>query len=89
MKHKNIDVIELWLDYKFEISSCGIPINIEDMLVGTIKNGKVNLIKLNTWWLSRTIPASRENIEELLEVVNMHFSQQFLEKSFGYRDTEN
>lgn len=88
LKHKNIDVIELWLDYKFEISSCGIPINIEHMPVGTIKNGKVNLIKLNTWWLSRTIPASRENIEELLEVVNMHFSQQLLEKSFGLSLTD-
>ena len=49
LKHKNINVIELWLDYKFEISSCGIPINIEHMPVGTIKNGKVNLIKLNTF----------------------------------------
>lgn len=88
LKHKNINVIELWLDYKFEISSCGIPINIEHMPVGTIKNGKVNLIKLNTWWLSRTIPASRENIEELLEVVNMHFSQQLLEKSFGLSLTD-
>ena len=88
LKHKNIDVIELWLDYKFEISSCGIPINIEHMPVGTIKNGKVNLIKLNTWWLSRTIPASRENIEELLEVANMHFPQQLLEKSFGLSLTD-
>ena len=58
------------------------------MPVGTVKNGKVDLIGLNTWWLSRTIPASRENIEELLTVENMCFPQQLLEKSFGLSLTD-
>ena len=88
LKHKNINVIEIWLDYKFEISRCSIPISVDHMPVGTVKNGKVDLIGLNTWWLSRTIPASRENIEELLAVENMHFPQQLLEKSFGLSLTD-
>lgn len=88
LKHKNINVIEIWLDYKFEINRCSVPIRIDHMPVGSVKNGKVDLIGLNTWWLSRTIPASRENIEELLAVENMHFPQQLLEKSFGLSLTD-
>ena len=88
LKHKNINVIEIWLDYKFEINRCSVPISIDHMPVGSVKNGKVDLIGLNTWWLSRTIPASRENIEELLAVENMHFPQQLLEKSFGLSLTD-
>lgn len=88
LKHKNINVIEIWLDYKFEISICSVPISVDHMPVGTVKNGKVDLIGLNTWWLSRTIPASRENIEELLTVENMCFPQQLLEKSFGLSLTD-
>lgn len=88
LKHKNINVIEIWLDYKFEISGCSVPISVDHMPVGTVKNGKVDLIGLNTWWLSRTIPASRENIEELLTVENMCFPQQLLEKSFGLSLTD-
>jgi hypothetical protein len=55
-----------------------IPVGIEIM-----DTGKISVKALNDWWLGRSIPASRSELDEALRIMNIYSTKMLLEKSFG------
>lgn len=49
----------------------------------TYRDNKIERKKLNDWWINRSIPASREKIQGVLQELNITSSQQLLVKCFG------
>lgn len=48
-----------------------------------VKNGQVNKIELNNWWHGRSIPASRDGIDNVLDSLHVSATQDLLGKSLG------
>jgi hypothetical protein len=83
LKHKNVDVLEIELDGSGFISSFGRTFNMEHLPVGTVQKNGLDLVILRDWWKGRSIPASREGLQWILQVLDMTTPQQLLDKSFG------
>jgi len=83
LKHKDVDVVELELDYNGLISTIGQILNEAHLPVGTMGEKGINAAELKDWWKSRSIPASRERMKEFLQEQGMVFPQQLLDKSLG------
>lgn len=84
LMHKNIPVIDVEID---EASSAVIKVNkpqeYEHLPIGTANKGIVSRENLNSWWKGRAIPASRDNIQNLLQSANLSNLDILLTKSFG------
>ena len=65
------------------IISVGEIYNIEHFPVGTVIKQEANKTALAKWWSKRSIPASREGIDEVLDELNLTVPQELLEKSYG------
>ena len=85
LKHKNIDVMSLDFD-----DVTGVIIKTNDifeplhMPFGVLQsNGIVDRKELNSWWLSRAIPASRSGLKEALEKLNISSPAEMLSRSYG------
>ena len=83
LKHKNIDVLEIELNNLGEISSFGKTLNREHLPVGTVQKNGLDLKIIREWWKGRSIPASREGLQWILQILDMTTPQQLLDKSFG------
>ncbi|MFI3228381.1 MAG: HipA domain-containing protein [Clostridia bacterium] len=85
LKHKNITVLEMEIDDETEnILKITNVINPKHLPIGIrFERGIVDRKALNTWLLSRSIPASRENILEALETVALTNTSQLITKCFG------
>jgi hypothetical protein len=83
LKHKDINVIEIELNENSEIASLGRVYNENHLPVGTLNKNSVNRRLLNDWWKGRTIPASRDGIQELLDAFRFDAPEQLVEKCFG------
>lgn len=83
LKHKDIDVAEVEVDGKGEISAVGRILNEAHLPVGTGDAICAGAAALKEWWNSRTIPASREGLKTLLDSLGMIFPQELLHKSLG------
>lgn len=85
LMHKRIPVVEMTLDKATSsISSIGDIVEIDHIPLGVpVHKGKVNRGHLNEWWKSRSIPASRVGIEQLLETLDITSTKTLLDKSFG------
>ncbi|MCQ2070044.1 MAG: HipA domain-containing protein [archaeon] len=82
--HKDIPLIDLILeDGTGSIAKADIMYNEEHMPLGTVNNGEVNLYRLSKWWKSRSIPASRENLESFLNSLDIPCPEALLTKSMG------
>ncbi|MEI3612259.1 HipA domain-containing protein [Pseudogracilibacillus sp. SO30301A] len=85
LMHKRKPVAEIKLDKQTSsISKIGevfakehVPLGIE------VKKGQINRGGLNEWWKSRSIPATRVGIEQLLETLNIRSTENLLDKSYG------
>lgn len=83
LKHKDIDVIEVWLDASGLITTFGKVLNEAHLPFGTVSKNGIDYAAIRDWWKGRAIPASRDGIRDLLEPLDITFPQQLLDKSFG------
>lgn len=85
LMHKNKPVAELTLD-----ESTGFILKIhgvyseEHLPVGVhVRHGIADRSELNTWWIDRSIPASRSGINKALEILHIQNTRLLLTKCFG------
>jgi len=84
LMHKNIPVANVEL-----IEEEGIISKINDTLssvrapLGTLNNNKLDRKKLNRWFKDRSIPASRQNIKQILEEMQISTPQSLAIHSYG------
>lgn len=84
LMHKTIPVLDMYLDEKTAyIQKIFDVFQPEHLPVGTTSKGRANRAELNTWWIGRSIPASRMGIQEALETLGISNTQVLLTKSFG------
>ena len=85
LMHKNISVADIELDDATGyISSIGNLHAPEHVPLGIpMKRDEVDRAALNNWWISRSIPASRQGIREALEVLKIVNTSKLLDKSYG------
>ncbi|MDR0696492.1 MAG: HipA domain-containing protein [Christensenellaceae bacterium] len=83
LKHKKINVIEFEVDEKGRIVELGRIFNPNHLPVASLNSDKPDLLVVKQWWGSRSIPASREALNNLLDTLGLEFPQQLILKSFG------
>lgn len=84
LKHKDIDVMQFSFNEKSEISSVGSIINPEHVPLGILNNETSSPVDaLGEWWRHRTIPASRDNLEDGLARLGVSTTTELLKKSYG------
>lgn len=85
LMHKEIPVVELTLDETTgAIQKIGELRHGEHLPVGVpMKKGVVDRGALNTWWIDRSIPASRSGVRKALETLDLPNPQMLLTKCFG------
>lgn len=83
LMHKDIKVADIELDSLAHIISIGEIYNIEHFPVGTTIKKEPSKTALAKWWSKRSIPASRQGIDEVLDELNLTVPQELLEKSYG------
>jgi len=87
--HKNIAVADLTIDEDSgTIEKIGQVHNPAHLPIGTTwvsgpESGKPERKKLNDWWVGRSIPASRENIQAALLQMNLLQTTELLSKCYG------
>ena len=85
LMHKELPVADMELDEVtaavLKISQVYQPVHLP-VGVGT-KNGIVDRVALNTWWLDRSIPASRSGVRHAMEVLNIPDTKVLLTRCFG------
>lgn len=89
LKHKNIDVLRFTMDAKCEVSAINEVYTPLHAPIGVLNNENLpSEIALNNWWNNRRIPASRDNLEERLNLLGVADTRMLLEKSFGLSLTD-
>jgi len=85
LMHKELPVADMELDETTAaVLKIGQVYHSEHLPVGVgIKNGVVDRAALNTWWLDRSIPASRSGVRLALEVLNIPDTKVLLTRCFG------
>ena len=82
--HKNIQILDMEIDDKGYIEKIYELYNTNHLPVGIhMLKDSVNRGELNDWWKSRSIPASRNGINWILQQLNISSPQELLIKSFG------
>ncbi len=83
--HKDIPVLTFKTDYD-EVSEIISVLNPCHLPVGIFKEYDKNISltqQFRTWWRSRAIPASRQNLNDALELLGNITTEQLVTKSFG------
>ena len=89
LMHKNIPVVDIVIDNDSGvIEKIGKIHNIAHLPVGTTwisgtDKGEPERRKLNDWWVGRSIPASRENIQAALFQMHLLQTTELLSKCYG------
>lgn len=85
LMHKDIPVVALELDEATgAVQKIGEAYHAEHLPVGiSVRHGMVDRAELNTWWIDRSIPASRSGIRKALETLNIPNTQMLLTKCLG------
>ena len=85
LKHKNITVLEMEVDDETENILKVLSVSNPEHLPLGIKYDRdvVDRKALNNWLMGRSIPASRENILEVLETLELTSTTQLITKCFG------
>ena len=85
LMHKELPVADMELDETTAaVLKIGQVHHSEHLPVGVgIKNSIVDRAALNTWWLDRSIPASRSGVRRALEVLNIPDTKVLLTRCFG------
>jgi hypothetical protein len=85
LMHKQVAVMEIDLDEATgTIAKVGLVHELTHLPVGIkVKHGIPDRTQLNNWWISRSIPASRQGIQALLADLQLESTHLLLDKSFG------
>ena len=85
LMHKNIPVLDIDLDEATSSVQKVLTVyHLEHLPLGTAsKHGEVDRAALNTWWIDRSIPASRSGVRKALETLNIPHTQMLLTRCFG------
>ncbi len=85
LMHKGVPVLDMELD---EVTSSVQKIRAvyhsEHLPLATLsRHGDVDRAALNTWWVDRSVPASRSGVRRALETLNLPNTQMLLTRCFG------
>ena len=85
LMHKTTPVVELEIDEETAaISKIGEIFSIPHIPIGiNFKDNRLNRGSLNEWWHGRSIPASRQNIQEALKNLGVSTTNKLITQSFG------
>ena len=84
LMHKNIPIANVELvEEEGVISKINDTLNTEHAPLGTLNNNKLDRKKLNGWFKDRSIPASRQNIKQILDDLNFSTPQSLAVQSYG------
>lgn len=84
LMHKEIPVCEINIsDASFSIENIGKLYNPEHIPLGLSDNDKINIIKFNKWYKSRSIPASRQGLAEALDLIGITHQDELILKCYG------
>lgn len=85
LMHRDIPVVEIVLDEATgAIQKIGAVHRADHLPVGiAVKRNEVDRAGLNTWWIDRSIPASRSGVRRALEVMEVSNTQLLLTKCLG------
>jgi len=85
LMHKNISVLDFDLDETTSsVHKIGMLYHLEHLPLGTVSlRGEVDRAALNSWWIDRSIPASRSGVRRALETLNLANTQMLLTRCFG------
>lgn len=85
LMHKNIPTIDILINDNFGyIEKTGPVLSAEHLPIGIpCKDNMVNEYELNSWWSGRSIPASREGINQLLYAMNIINTKNLLTRCMG------
>lgn len=85
LMHKNIPVLDFNLDeLTSSIQKISSVYNLEHLPLGTAsRHGEPDRAALNSWWIDRSIPASRSGVRKALETLELPNTQVLLTRCFG------
>ena len=86
LMHKEIPVVEMALDEATgAVQKIGSAYHLEHLPIGILmkKSNVIDRAALNTWWIDRSIPASRSGVRKALEILNLDNTQMLLTRCFG------
>lgn len=84
LKHKDINVLKFSFNERYEIKEIIEIYNNEHKPINMLHNENFSdLEALNHWWKNRTIPASRNKLEENLRKLNVESTKELLQKSYA------
>ena len=81
--HRDIKVMDLEIDEFANITALGKIYQAEHLPLGTYHKIGVDRKTLNKWWTNRSIPASRQGIRDVLEILELSSAQELIHKCFG------
>lgn len=85
LMHKDLPVLDIELDEATSsVQKIGTAYHPEHLPLATVsRRGVVDRAALNTWWIDRSIPASRSGVRKALETLNLPNTQMLLTRCFG------
>ena len=90
LKHKDINVLKFSFNDKYEIDKIIEIYNNAHKPVNMLHNEVLSdTDALNDWWTHRTIPASRDKLEENLKKLNVETTKELLQKSYALSLTDH
>lgn len=83
LMHKEIPVLSFDIDSDGYITSVNEVYDKNHLPLSLLNPQKMQKTLLNEWWKGRSIPASRQNLQEALEVLGGETTDSLVNKSFG------
>jgi len=85
LMHRDVPVMYLEIDNATNvISKIGDVVDAERIPIGiSVKKNLPDRFELNSWWLGRSIPASRQNIQEAMMALGISNTNILLTRCFG------
>lgn len=84
LMHKDVKVARIDIDPHYgTIRRTAKVLDIEHMPVGTVRSGCVDGDGFGSWWSSRSIPASRDGLRDLLETLGTGDARTLLPRTMG------
>lgn len=84
LMHKEISVVDIELDdASGAITRVETCITLRTFRLACIRNDVLDRKALNKWWYGRSIPASRQGIQQALAILRIGSTQELIDKSYG------
>lgn len=83
LMHKNITVASLDILESGDLRQVTDVFNYEHLPIGSTVNNEFLISKLSDWWKGRSIPATRQGLDSVLQGLNLWNSQQLIDKCLG------